>query len=175
MLVNYKILKYSVILAFIFVISVKINAQNQTKFWDKVRYGGSAGLNFGTGFFSASLSPSAIYQFNDFVALGTGISYSYINVKNISLPYTTHLYGASVIGLVNPIENIQLSAELEQTLVQTILKRPVTSDDYWVTALFLGVGYRSGGATIGVRYNILFDENKTIYNSALLPFIRIYF
>ncbi len=160
------------LISLFFVISLKTNAQNNTEFWSKVRYGGAVGLDFGAGYFSAMLAPSAIYQFNPMVAAGVGVQYSYINVKSL---YSTNLYGASIIGLFNPIDNIQLSAELEETFISTTFKLPVYTDSYWTTALYLGAGYYSNGVTVGVRYNALYNPDKSLYKTAFLPFIRVYF
>ncbi|MBQ51085.1 MAG: hypothetical protein CMF35_05230, partial [Leeuwenhoekiella sp.] len=34
---------------------------------------------------------------------------------------------------------------------------------------------RSGPVTIGARYNVLFNDNDSIYTSAIMPFVRFYF
>lgn len=172
MLVKYSFLKNPLIFTLFFVISLKMHAQVKSNFWDKVKWGGSAGLDFGTGYSSYSIAPSAIYQFNHYVSAGTGINFSHINLKQV---YTTNLYGVSLIGLFNPIDNIQFSTELEQTLVETTIKNPVYNDSFWVTGLFLGAGYYNEGVTMGVRYNVLFNEEKSIYRTALMPFVRVYF
>jgi hypothetical protein len=144
----------------------------QNQFWKNVQFGGGIGLGFGSGYTDISLAPSAIYNFNEYVALGVGAQYKYLKQKDY---YASHLYGGSVIGLFNPIPEIQLSAELEQLRVNVNLDGSNTnSQDYWNTGLFIGAGYRSGNATIGGRYNVLTDKNN-IYGSAFMPFIRVYF
>lgn len=149
-----------------------IDHQSQSDFWKKVQYGGGIGLGFSTGYTNISLAPSAIYNFNNYAALGLGVQYTYIKQKNY---YASHLYGASIIGLFNPVNEIQLSAELEELRVNVnLIGSNSHSEDYWNTGLFLGAGYRSGNATIGARYNILNDTNN-IYGSAFMPFIRVYF
>ena len=88
-------------------------AQNNTQndFWNHVRFGGGIGLSFGDGFFSGTLAPSAIYQFNEQFALGLGLTGTYNEQKDI---YKSTVLGGSLIGLFSPINEIQLSAELEQ-------------------------------------------------------------
>jgi hypothetical protein len=49
------------------------------------------------------------------------------------------------------------------------------SQDFWNTGLFLGAGYRAQNVTIGARYNVLFDKDKSVYSDALMPFVRVYF
>ncbi|MDI5897846.1 hypothetical protein [Flavobacterium yafengii] len=146
--------------------------KTQNQFWRNVQFGGGIGLGFGSGYTDIALAPSAIYNFNEYAALGVGLQYKYLKQRDY---YASHLYGGSVIGLFNPIHEIQLSAELEQLRVNVNLDGSNSnSQDYWNTGLFLGAGYRSGNATIGARYNVLNDKNN-IYGSAFMPFIRVYF
>ncbi|MDR7208436.1 hypothetical protein [Flavobacterium piscis] len=149
---------------------------NNTQFWDKVQFGGGLGLGFGSGYTDISVMPSAIYNVNEIVAVGLGLQFGYLSSKNY---YNSYVYGGSILGLVNPIPEIQLSAELEQVRVNTDYKannsRPSFSDDYWNTALFLGAGYRTGNVTIGGRYDILFNDKRSLYGSAFMPFVRVYF
>jgi long-subunit fatty acid transport protein len=142
------------------------------QFWRNVQFGGGIGLGFGSGYTDISLAPSAIYNFNEYVALGLGVQYTYAKQKNF---YTSNLYGASIIGLFSPIKEIQLSAEFEQLRVNVKMNGyNGISRDYWNTGLFLGAGYKTGNVTIGGRYNVL-DDNTNIYGSAFMPFVRVYF
>ncbi|MGL5113525.1 MAG: hypothetical protein ACRC6O_12910 [Flavobacterium sp.] len=135
------------------------------------QFGGGLGLNFGSGFTDVSVAPSVIYNINPFVALGASVQFGYIKVKN---NYETYTYGGSLIGLVNPIPQMQLSAELEQLRFNTKF-RYFANQDYWNTALYLGAGYRSNNVTVGIRYDVLHDDNKSIYSEAFMPFVRVYF
>uniref|UniRef100_UPI00404B2F4D hypothetical protein n=1 Tax=Flavobacterium sp. TaxID=239 RepID=UPI00404B2F4D len=131
-------------------------------------------MGFGSGFTNITVAPSGIYNFNDKVALGLGVQYSYVNQKDF---YQSHIYGGSIIGLIHPIEEIQLSAELEQLRVGNTYATPTgnINDDFWNTAIFLGVGYRSNNVTIGLRYNVLHKDRNNVYVDPLMPFVRIYF
>lgn len=169
------------VLSFVFVLlSVVLFAQDQNAapksksvFWQKVQFGGGIGLSIGSGYTDVTLAPSAIYNFNKYVALGLGAQYTYVKQKNY---YASHLYGGSIIGLFNPIEQIQLSAELEQLRVNVDLDGSNSnSQDFWNTGLFLGAGYRTGNVTLGVRYNVLYDKNDYVYSDAFMPFVRVYF
>jgi len=140
-------------------------------FWENVRFGGGFGINFSNGFFSGSLSPSAIYDFNDYISIGPSLNLSYQEGRGFS----TFLYGGSIVTLVNPIPNIQLSAEVEQLRVnQRITDNSDFEDNFWNTALFVGGGYRQNNITIGFRYNLLFKDGESIYTNAWAPFIRFY-
>ncbi|SDZ61147.1 hypothetical protein SAMN05444397_11090 [Flavobacterium aquidurense] len=149
---------------------------NSNHFWDKVQFGGGLGLGFGSGYTNISVMPSAIYNINEVVAMGVGLQFGYLYQKNY---YESFVYGGSFITLVNPIPQLQLSAELEQVRVDTDYEEnyyhPGYSDAYWNTALYLGAGYRTGSVTIGARYDVLYDPNKSLYGSGFMPFVRVYF
>ena len=156
-----------------------LSAQQQTntletknQFWENVQFGGGIGLGIGTGYTDISLAPSAIYNFNDYVAFGIGVQYAYAKQKN---DFASHLYGGSVIGLFTPIEQIQLSAELEQLRVNVNFGPFINSQNYWNTGLFLGAGFRNGNVTIGARYDVLHKDNKSAYSEAFMPFVRVFF
>ena len=149
---------------------------NNPPFWDKVQFGGGIGLGIGSGYTDISVMPSAIYNVNEIAAVGVGLQFGYLSSKNY---YSSFVYGGSLIGLINPIPEIQLSAELEQVRVNTDYEEtynyPSYSDNYWNTALYLGAGYRTGNVTIGGRFDVLFNDERSLYGSAFMPFVRVYF
>ena len=151
--------------------------KQKSEFWEKVRFGGAFGLNIGSGFTDITLAPSAIYEVNEYFATGIGLQGSYIKVnpKNSELTgYKAYTYGGSYIALFNPLEEIQLSAEIEQLRINVNYDNGYI-DNFWNTALFLGAGYRFENGAIGVRYNVLHDPDKSIYFEAFMPFVRVYF
>ena len=149
-------------------------SQQAIDFWSHVRFGGGIGLGFGNGFFSGTLAPSAIYEFNETVALGLGLNGTINNRKDF---YKSTIYGGSVIGLVTVIPELQLSTEFEELRVNrkynAVYNLP--DDNYWSPALFLGLGYRNGNITFGIRYDVLYDNEKSIYADPWMPFVRCYF
>nr|WP_321221596.1 alpha-ketoglutarate decarboxylase [uncultured Psychroserpens sp.] len=169
-------LNFSIIITLLCAISFPSNAQDisqQNDFWQNVRYGGGIGLSFGDGFFSGTLAPSAIYDFNDQFSLGLGLNGTYNSLKN---SYNSTIVGGSIIGLFNPINEIQLSGEFEQLNVSRNFDNNIFEDDnYWYPALFLGAGYRVNNVAIGIRYDVLYDREKSIYADPWAPFFRVYF
>jgi hypothetical protein len=84
----------------------------------------------------------------------------------------------SLLSLINPIEEFQISIELEQLRVNRTLVMnggPDKTDNFWNTGLFLGGGYGSENLVVGIRYNLLYRESDYVYSSAMMPFIRVYF
>ncbi len=151
--------------------------KNNKQFWEHVNFGGGLGLNFGSGYFMFSISPSAIYSFNEQFSAGLGLSYMHLKEKRFN-HYNYNAYGGGLIFLYHPIREIQLSVEPEGTYVVYNYLATSTgreTDRFFQEALFLGAGFRTGNITIGARYNVLYNESRNIYGSALLPFVRVYF
>lgn len=163
-----------VVSLFVFSDNAKAQDSNDGDFWSKVSFGGGLGVGIGSNYTNIALAPSAIYNFNDYFAAGIALQGSYVRDKNF---YESYMYGPSLIILGNPIQQIQLSAELEQLRVNVNYKDNLgfPNDNFWNTALFLGAGYRTNNVTIGVRYNVLHDSDKNVYSDALMPFVRVYF
>ncbi|MCL5127527.1 alpha-ketoglutarate decarboxylase [Algibacter sp. L4_22] len=159
---------------FISMINQSYSQNFKSDFWEHVRYGGGIGLNFGDEFFSGTLAPNAVYEFNKSFSLGLGINGTYNSQKNI---YKSTILGGSLIGYYNPINEIQISAEFEELNVNrrynVNLNRP--NENYWIPALYFGAGYRNGNVTFGIRYDVLYDTDKSIYSQAWAPFVRFYF
>ena len=162
---------------FLVAFASEANAQDpktRSAFWSQVRFGGGLGLGFSNGGFNASVSPSAIYQFNDKFAAGTSLTFNYakfLDSKRLA-------YGGSVLTLYNPIPFVQLSAELEQLRINQTLAFSNTQsleENYWSPALFLGIGYTDRNFTVGIRYDVLHDDERSIYLNAWMPFVRVYF
>jgi long-subunit fatty acid transport protein len=149
------------------------NTVNSSDFWSRMRYGGGIGLGFGRDSFNAQLAPSALYQANPYFATGLGLNFNYAKFGDAKFT----AYGASVITLFNPIPQIQLSAEFEELRVHRDFGTglPDAQEDYWLPALFAGIGYGGGNVTIGIRYDLLYDDEKSIYANAWMPFVRFYF
>ncbi|MGJ5641729.1 alpha-ketoglutarate decarboxylase [Formosa sp. S-31] len=146
----------------------------QSDFMSKVRFGGGIGLGFANDFFSASLEPSAIYQFNQQFAFGAGLNFTYNSQKDF---YKSTIFGGTLTALYNPIPYLQLSADFQELHVSRKFDNNFfyQDDDYWYPALLLGLGFQTNHVTMGVRYDVLYDDNKSIYGSAWVPFVRVYF
>lgn len=168
------VLKFIFIAVFGCAASMDLSAQDdEVRFWDNVRFGGGLGLSFGNGYFGASVSPAAIYDFNEYFSLGPSLIFSYQEDDF----FQSTLYGASILALLNPIREIQLSAEVEQLRVnQEFGDLGIDiEDNFWNTALFVGGGYSTGAVTVGVRYNVLFNNDDRVYADAWAPFVRVFF
>lgn len=174
--------KYLVLSIFTLFFSVLLNAQEanldngpkpKSLFWNNVRFGGGIGIGFSNDYTNVGISPSGVYQFNEQFSGGIGLGGNYSSRKNY---FDATVLSASLISLFNPIREIQISAEFEQNRVSLNDKISNTNTNYWYPALYLGGGYAIGDfGAIGMRYDLLFNDRKSVYSTALSPFIRVYF
>ncbi|MBW1296146.1 alpha-ketoglutarate decarboxylase [Aquimarina litoralis] len=161
------------LLVFSILFSLQQMYSQDENFWSHVRFGGNIGIGFTNDTFNAIIAPSAIYDFNNQFSMGFGLNFGYSNSEN----FTATNYGASLITLYNPFPSLQLSSEFEQMGVSRSIEinGDDFNDDYWYPALFLGAGYRIGFVSVGLRYDVLYDEDKSIYASPYAPFVRVFF
>lgn len=139
---------------------------------EKLHLGG--GLNFGISSYSTTIgiSPVAMYEVSDKVGVGTGINYMYSKWRNQDVSY--NVFGAGVFLQYFSIRQIQLLSEFEYNHI--VENYSGDKDTYNVPAMYLGVGYAIGKyGAIGVKYDLLWDEHKSIYSDPLIPYFRIYF
>ena len=168
---------YSIIIFFLLATNIGFTQNKPSAatddFWSHVQFGGGLNLSFGSGFTNIGVSPSAIYNVNQYFSIGPSLQFSYVSSNNF---YKSIILGGSIIALFNPIEEIQLSTEFEQLNVNTTFDNSsYPKQNFWNTGLWLGAGYRTNNITIGGRYNVLFDKNKSVYSDAFMPFVRVYF
>lgn len=169
------------ILNFVFflILSISIQKGYSQDNEPRIRFGGNLNVGFTSERFNIIVAPSAVYQFNQWFSSGLGLHFGYSSFDNdaFNQKNTSTNYGASIIALFNPIREMQLSAEFEEMGVNRTIETPTQKirDTYWYPALFLGTGYRTGPVTIGLRYDVLYDDEKSIYGSAYAPFVRVFF
>jgi len=138
------------------------------------KFGCGFGLNF-VGGTSISLSPNLTYKISDKVSFGGGLQGSYNAIKNLQ---NTTTFGANVLGFYNPIKSIQTTLEFAQLRVKTTTEANLvkTSNSYWDSALFVGAGYNvTKKIAIGAKYNFLYKPDKSVYSSAVIPYVNISF
>ena len=146
--------------------------KDSTQVKRKIFFGGGLQLGVSSNYTTFGISPSAIYEFSDTFASGIGVSYTYSKNKLYNIKY--NVIGLSALALYNPIQQIQLSTEYEEMHIG--ISGDAALDSYWIPAWYVGAAYSMGHrAAVGIRYDLLYDENKSIYDTPFTPFIRIYF
>ncbi len=150
-----------------FFYAQQAKSKQKSDFWKHVQLGGGLTLDFGNRTTNLGIAPSVLYNFNEKISAGIGISYLYS--KHRDYASAVNSYGGSIISLYNPVKGLQISGEYEHTY----LTNGSASRD--VPALFFGVGYTAvKNMAVGLRYDVLYND-KSLYSSALTPFVRVYF
>ncbi len=156
-------------IALLFCISFSLATYSQSSyFWDNVQFGGGVTLGFGNQT-NIGISPSAIYNFNNGFALGAGLGYMYREIGDFS----TNAYNASVISLYQTNFGIQFSGEFEYYSASQTDSFTTFNTNF--PALHLGIAYNQGRFAFGIRYDVLYDTNKSIFASPISPVVRFYF
>ncbi len=173
--INPKIL----VLVLSILFSLQKSYSQDNLFWSNVRFGGNLGIGFSNNTFNAVVAPSAIYEFNEWFSAGLGFSFGYSSFENnrFNEKWKSFTYGGSVITLFHPLPELQISVEFEEMGVhRTIqIENQKITNDYWYPALFFGSAYRVGFVSVGLKYDVLYDDKKSIYGSAYIPFVRVFF
>ncbi|QBA64039.1 hypothetical protein [Muriicola soli] len=140
----------------------------------RLKFGCGFGLNFvgGTNIFVA---PNLIYDVSNKISLGGGLQASYAGIKDVQ---NTTTYGFNIITQYTPTPMLTTLLELTELRVSTKTENLVENitDKYWDTALFVGAGLNvTSNISIGAKVNLLYDSDKTVYTSAVIPFVNITF
>ncbi|AUC84567.1 hypothetical protein CW731_04285 [Polaribacter sp. ALD11] len=156
------------VLFFIFLSFTLVSFSQKSDFWNNVQFGGGFTVGFGNQT-TIGISPSAIYNFNNGFSLGTGLNYLYSEINDFS----TSVYGASLISLYQTNFGIQFSGDFDYNFAKQ--KDQFGSINTNFPALHFGIAYNQGRFAVGVRYDVLYDKNKSIFASPISPIVRFYF
>lgn len=140
----------------------------------KLKFGCGFGLNF-LGGTNITLSPNLLYAVSNKINLGAGIQGSYNSIKDVQ---KTTTFGINVIGEYLPTRKITTLLEFAQLKVNTTKVEPTgdIKNDFWESALFVGAGYNiTNKISVGAKYNVLYDDDESVYSSPIIPFVNITF
>lgn len=150
-------------------ISFSFSAFSQkSDFWENVQFGGGFSLGFGNQT-TIGISPSAIYNFDNGFALGAGLGYLYSEIGDFS----TTAYSTTLISLYQTNFGVQFSGEFEYYFASQTDSFGSFNTNF--PALHLGVAYNQGRFAFGVRYDVLYNEDKSVFASPISPVVRFYF
>ena len=140
----------------------------------RLKFGVGFGLNF-VGGTNINLSPNLMYSLSDKMAIGAGIQGSYSAIKDLQ---NTTTFGGNLLTQYNPSKRILMLLEYVGLNVTTKTETTTeeNKDTYWDSALFLGAGINiTDKIAVGAKYNMLYDKDKSVYTSPILPFVNISF
>ncbi len=156
---------------------VDISSGSKTPFGQRIYFGGNFSFQFGYVTY-LDVSPLVGYMINKDFSAGVGITYRYLRYKDIN--YKTNIYGGRMFVRHNlPILPIPLFVYSEyEDLNLDVAVYNATHTDYtisrqWVPSLFVGGGLfqpigKRAGFTIMALYNIIYDDQRSPYNSPLV-------
>ena len=150
-----------------------IAADSTSQEQKRLVFGVGFGLNF-VGGTNISLSPNLIYKVSDKVSFGVGIQGSYAAIKDLQ---NTTTFGGNIISFYSPVKKITTLLEFAQLRVKTKTETPTENTvKYWDSALFVGAGFSvTKNILIGAKYNVLYDDEESVYTSAIIPFVNVSF
>jgi len=68
-----------------------------------------------------------------------------------------------------------VNRDFEDTIIVLGCNTFNCDQSYWYPGLYLGAGFSTGPVTMGIRFDILYDSEKSIYGNPYNPFVRFYF
>lgn len=144
--------------------------------------GGGLGLQFGS-VTMIDISPQAGYFLNEYLLLGIGLTYQYVNDRRYQIPFKTNVYGGSVFGrfYMPFFRSVFLHAQYEYLAYNTNSYNLYNygRDEYeWLNVqnILVGAGYRqliAGRSSLNIM--VLWNLNETEYSLYQNPVIRIGF
>ena len=140
----------------------------------RLKFGVGFGLSF-VGGTNISLAPNLTYKLSEKISFGVGIQGSYSAIKDLQ---NTTTFGGNVSTLYSPIRKITALLEFAELNVTTKTETPdgEIEDNYWDAALFVGAGFNvTDKISVGAKYNVLYDKDKSVYTSPIIPFVNISF
>lgn len=158
-------------------------------FWDKLVYGGGAGLSLGenTNIF---LAPQVGYKFTDNLTAGLGYMYNYARWTSIftvngfqEVDYTNQIHGPNLFANFGIWETIFVGTQVEYLnhdyYRYNLISGSFDVENTWTPVLFLQGGYMQkvgtkGQMLIGARINLLHDITSP-YSTSWSPIFQVYF
>ena len=135
-------------------------------------YGGF-GLGWTNNEFYADIKPGILYRLAPKFRIGGNLQFTYLSRKSFGTTSRYYIYGYDLLALFLPVSQMELSADYQHSFVSQNISGNQLSRQ--VKAFFVGAAYRTRHVAIGMKYDLLYDENNSLYNSPFIPFVRIYF
>ncbi len=158
-------------------------------FFDRLVYGGGAGLSFGNNT-NIFLAPQVGYQINDNWVAGVGYMYNYARWNQIlttqgwvEVDFENQIHGPNIFTNYNFLNTLFVGTQLELLNNDLYTYNNINGDfdisNTWTPVLFVQGGFfqrigNSGAMQIGLRLNLLHDENSP-YATSWAPIFQVFF
>lgn len=151
----------------------KKSSSNES-FADRLYYGGTFGLQIGTNITYIDASPLVGYSINDDFSAGVGLSYIYVDFKNLginrNIDFNTSIYGGRLFARHRIFDRVFAHTEIELLNMEyfSVIEQSFVRE--WVPGFYVGGGaYQNPDNRRGVNVlflvNLLFDETRSIYSN----------
>ena len=133
---------------------------------DKLSFGGNVGASFANGGMFIMLQPMVGYYVLPKTMAGVGATYIYQSYTYMGKKYSSNTYGPILFARQQLLPSVFLHGEYQPINYEIYNPLAGKEERHWVNQLFVGGGYggRSGGF-IFVLYDVLWDQNTSIYGS----------
>lgn len=142
---------------------------------NKWRVGGGIAMNFGNhGALALNLSPFIGYELLPYLETGVSTGYQYSKYNDVK----QHLFSVGPYLNFYPMQSLFVRAHYEYYTGSAKFKYLNQSSSFDENALWIGGGYRTGGRVqmyIGILYNVLYKENRSLFTEAYQPIVGISF
>lgn len=116
-----------------------------------------------------------MYAVSDKVSFGAGLQGNYTAIKDVQ---STTTFGINLLTQYSPVKKLITLvefAELNVNTKQETLNGDI-KDSFWESILFVGAGLNvTNKIALGVKYNVLYKEDESVYTSPIIPFVNITF
>lgn len=156
----------------------KTNAESKPSFWDRTNLGGNFGFSFGRVTYIEA-SPLLIYNVNERLQLGPGLTYIYLRNNVQPFVYSTSIFGGRLFGRYFVLPDAFLQTELETLNFEE--RNADFSGRYTIFNPLVGGGYRIPGGRLGggffftALYNLNYQANLSPYPSPLIVRVGVAF
>lgn len=134
------------------------------------RFGGGIGLAIGNNSTGIHISPSAGYMVAENVEIGSTLAYTYNKYRD----YRFNVFSGGLFTNYHIIPELFTKAHYEYYTGNRDTNG--ISDNFNESVLWLGAGYQNQGRVrfqTGIMYNILYDEDDSIFSSPWRPFAGV--
>lgn len=125
----------------------------------KLEFGGNLGLQFGN-YTLVNISPQIGYRFSNYFSAGAGIGYTYYDDGRGDYDHKEHFLSFNLYAHAYPLSFLIISVKPEISrmwLTQEGYGEKYT-DERFVTSLVVGGGFRVGGMTAQIKYDVVQDK-----------------
>lgn len=146
-------------------------AGQKENFWDRVVYGGNAGLQLGSNTM-ISVSPTVGYKLTDDWIAGIRGIYQYYKFNDPRGDFETNTYGGSIFTNYMIFKNIFLQAEYEKLNFETYSVQENQLVRVWDNNFFVGGGLRQPvGGKVYMNIQALYNLTYTTTSPYAKPWV----